>query len=356
MSTLVTGGSGFVGRHVVRLLVERGERVRCLVREGSRREHLEELGVELAVGDLRDAGSLGRAVAGCRVVYHCAADYRFSVADPAELYASNVEGTRNVLAAARSAGVERAVYTSSVGALGLTADGSPADEETPVTLADMVGHYKRSKFLAERVAEEAAREGLAVVIVNPSTPIGEGDAKPTPTGRMIVDFLNRRMPAYVDTGLNLVDVRDVAAGHLLAAERGVPGRRYILGNRDLTLAEILAMLARITGVPAPRVRVPHLVPLAAAAVSEGWARLAGRPPRLSLEAVRLSRHRMFFDSKRAVAELGLPQTPVEEALERAVAWYRDHGYAPAGAAHPAQKEAEAGGDRPAGRRAAGGAP
>ena len=192
----------------------------------------------------------------------------------------------------------------------------------------MVGHYKRSKYLAERVAEEFAAAGLAVVIVNPSTPVGEGDGKPTPSGQMIVDFLNRRMPAYVDTGLNLIDVRDVARGHLLAAERGVPGRRYILGCRNLTLIEILEMLAAITGLRAPRLRLPHLVPLAAAAVDEGWSRLVGRRPRLSLEAVRLARHRMFFDSRRAVAELGLPQSPVEDALGRAVAWYREHGYAP----------------------------
>lgn len=288
------------------------------------------LGAEIAVGDLRDPGSLGRAVAGCRTVYHCAADYRFSVRDPAEIYASNVDGTKNVLAAARAAGVERVVYTSSVGALGLRRDGAPADEDTPVTLADMVGPYKRSKYLAERAAEEAAAAGLPVVIVNPSTPVGEADAKPTPTGQMIVDFLNRRMPAYVDTGLNLIDVRDVARGHLLAAERGVPGRRYILGCRNLTLAEILAVLAAITGLPAPRLRLPHWVPLAAAAVDEGASRLLGRRPRLSLEAVRLARHRMFFDPGRAVAELGLPQSPVEDALARAVAWYREHGYAPKG--------------------------
>jgi dihydroflavonol-4-reductase len=315
--------------------------VRCLVRAGSRREHLEALGVELAPGDLRDPASLARAVAGCRVVYHCAADYRFSVRDPAEIYASNVDGTRNLLAAARAAGVARVVHTSSVGALGLRADGAPADEETPVALADLVGPYKRSKFLAERAAEEAARAGLPVVIVNPSTPVGEGDEKPTPTGRMIVDFLNRRMPAYVDTGLNLIDVRDVALGHLAAAERGRPGRRYILGRQNLTLAEILALLARITGLAAPRLRVPHFVPLLAAAVGEGVARLLGRTPRLSLEAVRLSRHRMFFDASRAVAELGLPQSPVEDALARAVAWYREHGYAPATPAAPGAGRAAA---------------
>lgn len=334
MTSFVTGATGFVGGHLARLLLERGEEVRCLARRESRREAVEALaaaGAEIAWGDLRDPASLAPAVAGCRTVYHCAADYRFSVRDPREIYAANVDGTRNVLAAAAAAGVERAVYTSSVGALGLRRDGTPADEDTPVTLAGMVGHYKRSKFLAERAAEEAAAAGLPVVIVNPSTPVGEGDAKPTPTGAMIVDFLRRRMPAYVDTGLNLIDVRDVARGHLLAAERGVPGRRYILGCANLTLAEIFALLARATGIAAPRLRLPHLVPLAAAAVDEGVSRLLGRVPRLSLEAVRLARHRMFFDSRRAVAELGLPQSPVEAALARAVAWYRDHGYAPAGA-------------------------
>jgi dihydroflavonol-4-reductase len=205
-------------------------------------------------------------------------------------------------------------------------NGAPADETTPVALGDMVGHYKRSKYLAERVAEEWAANGLPVVIVNPSTPVGEADWKPTATGRMIVDFLNRRLPAYVDTGLNLVDARDVAVGHLRAAERGRPGRKYILGNSNLSLAQILALLARLTGLPAPRLRLPHWLPLTAAAMDTGLARLTGRVPALALEAVRLSRHRMFFDARRAVAELGLPQTPVEQALERAVAWYRDHGY------------------------------
>jgi dihydroflavonol-4-reductase len=330
MTVLVTGATGFIGGHLARLLVERGERVRCLVRPGSRRDRLDGLGVEPAEGDLCDPASVARAVAGCRVVYHCAADYRFSVPDPQQLYAANVGGTWNTLQAAREAGVERVVYTSSVGALGLEPGGTPADEDTPVELGAMVGHYKRSKFLAERVAEHQAAAGLPVVIVNPSTPVGEGDLKPTPTGRMIVDFLNRRMPAYVDTGLNLIDVRDVAEGHLLAAERGVVGRRYILGCENLTLREILGVLAGITGLPAPRVRLPHLVPLAAAAVEERLARLRRRPPRLSLEAVRLARHRMFFDSGRAVRELGLPQSPVREALARAVAWYRENGYAPAG--------------------------
>jgi len=323
---LVTGGTGFVGSHVVRALLEKQRRVRCLVRAGSRRENLEGLPVEIVVGDLTDAASLVPALSGVRTVYHVAADYRLWTRNPHELYRANAGGTDNVLAAASAAGVDRVVYTSSVAALGLTRDGSPADEETPVERSRIIGHYKKSKYDAERVALSWASRGLPVVIVNPSTPIGEGDIKPTPTGQLIVDFLNRRMPAYVDTGLNLVDVRDVAAGHLAAAERGRVGERYILGNRDMTLREILETLARLTGLPAPRVRLPHWIPLAAAAVATGAARVTGRPPRVSLESVRMSTHRMFFDAGKAVRELGLPQTPVEEALSRAVAWFREKGY------------------------------
>jgi dihydroflavonol-4-reductase len=257
-----------------------------------------------------------------------AADYRLYARDPAEIYRSNVEGTRNVLAAAAAEGVSRVVHTSSVGALGLRADGGPADEETEVRLEDVVGHYKKSKFLAEREAEAWAERGLHVVIVNPSTPVGELDVKPTPTGQVIVDFLRRKIPFYVETGLNLVDVRDVAEGHLLARERGVRGRKYILGHRNMTLKEMLDALAGITGLAAPRRRIPHWVPLAAAAVSTGTARLLGRTPRVPLEAVRMSRHVMFFDAARAVEELGLPQSPVEDALRRAVDWFRARGYAP----------------------------
>jgi dihydroflavonol-4-reductase len=265
-------------------------------------------------------------MSGVATLYHCAADYRLWARDPRELHRANVEGTDNVLKAAAAGGVARVVYTSSVGALGLAADGTPADERTPVSRADVVGNYKKSKFDAERVAEAWAGRGLPVVIVNPSTPIGERDVKPTPTGQMIVDFLNRRLPAYVDTGLNLVDVRDVAQGHLLAAEKGRIGEKYILGNRDMTLKEILGTLARLTNLPAPTIRLPHAVPLAAAAAATWAARLTGRPPRVSLESVRMSRHRMFFDAGKAVRELGLPQTPVEDALARSVAWFRENGY------------------------------
>ncbi len=324
---LVTGGTGFVGAHVVRALLARGGAVRCLVRSGSRRANLEGLAVEVVEGDLTDPSSLARAAAGIRTLYHCAADYRLWTRDPAELARTNVAGTDNLLRAAAAAGVERVVYTSSVGALGLAVDGSPADERTPVERGDIVGRYKKSKYDAERVAEAWVERGLPVVIVNPSTPVGELDVKPTPTGQMIVDFVNGRLPAYVDTGLNLVDVRDVALGHLLAAEKGRVGEKYILGNRNMTLKEILEALARLTGLPAPRVRLPHAVPLAAAAAATGWAYVTGRPPRVSLESVRMSRHRMFFDPGKAVRELGLPQTPVEQALARAVAWFREKGYA-----------------------------
>jgi dihydroflavonol-4-reductase len=324
---LVTGGTGFVGAHVVRALLDRGRAVRCLVRPGSRRSNLEGLAAEVVEGDLLDAGSLERAVAGIETLYHCAADYRLWTRDPGELARTNVAGTDNLLRAAAQARVPKVVYTSSVGALGLRPDGSAADEETPVARAEIVGRYKKSKFDAERVAETWAGRGLDLVIVNPSTPVGELDIKPTPTGQMIVDFVNGRLPAYVDTGLNLVDVRDVAAGHLLAAEKGRRGEKYILGHRNMTLKEIFETLALLTGLPAPRVRLPHAVPLAAAAAATGWAYLTGRPPRVSLESVRMSRHRMFFDARKAVRELGLPQSSVEDALARAVAWFREKGYA-----------------------------
>jgi len=318
---LVTGATGFIGAHITRALLGRGEQVRCLVRASSARTNLEGLDVEVATGDLRDAGSLRAAMAGVRRLYHCAADYRLYSRDPNELYASNVEGTRNIMDAAASADVERVVYTSSVGALGLRNDGEPADETVPVCLDDMIGHYKRSKFLAEREAESWVEKGLAVVIVNPSFPVGDLDVKPTPTGRMILDYVKRRMPAYVETGLNVVDVRDVAVGHLLAAERGVPGEKYILGHCNMTLREVLDVLAEITGLPPVRVRLPFWVPLSFAAIDTSIARMTGRTPRVSVESVRMSRHRMYFDASKAVRELGLPQTPVREALGRAVEWF-----------------------------------
>jgi dihydroflavonol-4-reductase len=319
---LVTGGTGFIGAHVVRALLARGREVRCLVRAGTPRDNLAGLPVEIVTGDLNDSASLARACSGADIVYHVAADYRLYARDPREIYRTNVEGTKVLLRAAGEAGVTRFVHTSSVGALGLTDDGSPATETTPVSLDRVVGHYKRSKFLAEREAEAAAAAGVPVVIVNPSTPIGEYDIKPTPTGQVVVDFLERRMPAYVRTGLNLIDVKDVAEGHLLAAERGRVGEKYILGHRNMTLKDMLDTLATMTGLPSPRLRVPHALPLVVGALDTTFARLTGRVPRVPLEAVRMSRKTMYFDAAKAVAELGLPQTDVTVALRRAVEWFR----------------------------------
>lgn len=320
--TLVTGATGFVGWHVARRLIEKGHSVRALVRPGSR---LRELEAEPVTGDLRDRASLERATVGCGVVFHVAADYRLWARQAGELYESNVQGTRNLLEAARRARVDRVVYTSTVGTVGLRRTGL-GDEETPVALKDMAGAYKRSKFLAEQAALAAAAEGLPVVVVNPTAPIGDHDFKPTPTGRIILDFLRGAMPAYIDTGLNFVDVRDVADGHLLACERGCSGRRYILGAENLTLGEFLERLAAISGRPAPRWRIPYLAALAAAIVSTGWARLSGRPPRAPLDGVRMARKKMFVSSARAARELGYSPKPVHDALARAVEWFRAHGY------------------------------
>ncbi len=326
MPVLVTGASGFVGYHVARLLVARGEEVRCLVRRTSDTSRLTPLGVTLAVGDLLDAESLRAAAAGCRTVYHVAADYRLWVRDPQELYRANVEGSRNLIEAATDA--ERIVYTSTVGVLRQSDDRRVVDEATPSSLDDMIGHYKRSKFLAEAAVRELAEAGRPVVIVNPSTPVGDYDAKPTPTGKIIVDFLRGGMPGFVDTGMNLVDVHDVAAGHLLAAERGRVGERYILGAENLTLEQILGLLAQLTGRPAPRLRVPHAVALLAGY----WdnfinVTLRGREPNIPLEGVRMSAHYMWFSPAKAVAELGLPQSPVSGALQRAIDWFLANGYA-----------------------------
>jgi len=329
MTVLVTGGTGFVGSRVVRKLVARGERVRCLVRKSSVLRNLDGLPVEQVAGDLQDADSLVQAVRGCEVVYHVAADYRLWSRDPQALYRNNVDGTRNLLAAAESAGCRRIVYCSTVGALGIPKDGTPGNEETPVKLEDMVGHYKRSKFLAEQEALEAAGRGAPVVIVNPSTPVGPNDIKPTETGRIITRFLNDQMPAYLDTGLNLVGVDDVAEGHLLAAEKGQVGRKYILGHQNMTLCEILECLARLTGKPAPGAKMPYGLVLGIARVNEFFmGTLLRREPGIPVEGVLMARKRMFFDASRAVRELGLPQTPVEDALARAVRWFCENGYAP----------------------------
>lgn len=326
--TCVTGGTGFVGAAVVRRLVSAGHRVRILARPSSSRRLLAGLPVEIADGDLTDEASLQRCLQGCRLLYHAAAMYTLWARDRRLFYEVNVEGTRRVLRAAAEAGVGRVVYTSTVGALGIPSDGRPGTEDTPVGLADMVGDYKRSKFLAEEVACDFARRGLPVVIVNPSTPVGPGDIKPTPTGQMIVDFLRGKMWAYLDTGLNLVDVEDVATGHLLAADRGRVGERYILGGRNLTLREIFEILGRIVGMRPPRLKVPAAAILPLAHLSEWIAdRLTGQPPLVAVDAVRMARKRMFFDPGKAVRELGLPQSPVEDALAGAVRWFRANGYA-----------------------------
>ena len=325
MDVFLTGGTGFIGSHVVRALVARGERVRCLYRPNSERSDLLDLAVDWVLGDVTDRESLKRAMTGVDTVFHCAADYRLYARDPSELYRNNVEGTRNVLELAAELGVGKVVYTSSVGTLALHGRGS-ANENARARIDDMVGDYKRSKFLAEQIAEEWIQRGLPVVVVSPSTPIGERDVKPTPTGRIIVDFLNGRLPAYVDTGLNVVDVRDVAEGHLLAAERGRPGEHYILGNRNLTLEQMLGLLASLTGRRPPRFKLPHWVPLAIAHVEAPVARWLGRDPRVPLDGVRMSRSFMFFDTSKAVRELGVPQSPIETAFERAVSWFIDHHY------------------------------
>jgi dihydroflavonol-4-reductase len=325
MKALVTGATGFVGAAVARALSVAGWQVRVLVRAGSDRGNLQRLAVEVVEGDLADLSSLERALAGCSGLFHVAADYRLGARDPRPLYRTNVEGTRNILNAARTAGVGRIVYTSSVATIGIPSDGSPGDERTPVTLSNMIGHYKRSKYLAEEVVRDAARMGMSVVIVNPSTPVGPGDIKPTPTGQLVLDAASGRMPAYVDTGLNIVHVDDVAAGHLLAFERGGAGERYILGGEDMTLQMILAQIARLVGRTPPRVRLPYAAVLPVAYLAEAFARLSGRSGRVTLEGVRMSRKRMFFSSGKAVSELGYRWRPPLEAFEDAVRWFRERG-------------------------------
>jgi dihydroflavonol-4-reductase len=326
VDVFLTGGSGFVGSHVARLLVQRGARVRCLVRPASRTAELRALGVDLREGDVRDAASIQQAMAGADVVFHCAADYRLDAPNSGDLHHTNVDGTDNVMRAASELGVARVVHTSSVATLSPSDDGTPVDEQARATPDTVVGAYKRTKVLAERVAEDWARRGLHVVIVSPSTPVGEGDAKPTPTGRMIVDFLNGRMPAYVDTGLNLVDVRDVALGHLLAAERGRAGQTYILGNTNLALRDILELVGRTVGRRAPRLRLPVWLPIALAHLEAPVSRLLGRPPRVPLDGARMSRRKMFFDAAKAVRELGVPQSPIGPAVDRAVSWFVSAGF------------------------------
>jgi dihydroflavonol-4-reductase len=320
--TLVTGASGFLGWHIARALTERGYRVRALCRPTSQ---LRDLDVERVDGDLCDPESLARAVAGCALVFHAAADYRLWSKNSADLYRSNVNGTGNLLTAAESAGVERVVYTSTVGCIGIP-DHGVGDESTPVSIHDMSGHYKRSKWLAEQVALNRAQSGMPIVIVNPTAPVGEHDCKPTPTGKIIVNFLNNQLPAFVDTGLNLVDARDIAVGHLLAAEHGRSGERYILGCQDLTLEQILARLARIAHKPAPKIRIPFAIAYAASAFSTAWANVTGRPPLAPLEGIKMARKKMFVSHAKATLELGYAPGSVDAALERAVEWFCCNGY------------------------------
>jgi len=327
-ATLVTGASGFVGSALVRTLIAAAHQVRVLVRPASDRRNIEGLPLEIALGDLADPRSLERALEGCGALFHVAADYRLWARRPQQLYQNNVAGTVNIMQAAIKAGVGRIVYTSSVATLGLHADGSPADENTPVTLDDMIGHYKRSKFLAEaEVKRMVVEQGLPAVIVNPSTPVGPRDIKPTPTGRMVLDAACGRTPAYVDTGLNLVHVDDVAQGHLLAFERAAVGERYILGGRNMTLQEILVEVARITGQKPPRVKLPHNLVLPIAYLSEAWAWLTNGPePRATVDGVRLSKKYMYFSIEKARRELSYNPRPVEQALKDAVEWFRANGY------------------------------
>jgi dihydroflavonol-4-reductase len=324
--TLVTGGTGFVGRAVVEELLSAGREVRVLARNP---EHpaLAGLPVEVAAGDLRDPDSLRRALTDCTRLFHVAADYRLWVPDPAIMYAINVDGTRELLTAAAAQGLERVVYTSTVGTLGNPGNGAPGTEDTPVTLQEMVGHYKRSKFMAEAVAMDFARQDLPLVVVNPSTPIGPWDFRPTPTGQMIVDFLKRRMPAYLETGLNLIHVKDVARGHLLAESQGRIGEKYILGHENLSLSHIFHLLADLTGLPAPKVKLPYWPVLAMSYVDEFFATyIRHRPPRMPLAAIRMAKKYMYFDNRKAIQYLRLTLTPVRQALAEAVEWFRENRY------------------------------
>jgi dihydroflavonol-4-reductase len=324
---LVTGASGFIGSAIVRRLLDAGFAVRALVRPASRRDNLDGLAVDIATGDIRDRASLDRAVRGCCGVFHAAADYRMWARHPSEIYIANVRGSRNVVLAAAGAGVRRVVYTSSVATLGLREDGAPADEDTRANWRDMVGHYKRSKFLAERRVRELAKaRDMELVIVHPAAPVGPRDIKPTPTGRLILDAARGRMPAYVDSGLDIMHVDDVADGHLLAWQRGANGTRYILGGENLSLREILTRVARIAGRRPPRIRVSPDLVLPLAHLAEGWARFSGREPLLTVAGVALSRKHMYFSHARAERELGYRARPAQAALEDAVRWFDEHGY------------------------------
>jgi dihydroflavonol-4-reductase len=328
MLAFVTGATGFVGSHVARVLAEQGADLRLLVRVGSDTQNIDGLNAERVVGDLRDPASIERAMSGCDTVFHVAADYRLWVRDPEQMYQANVEGTRTILQAARKNGVRRVVHTSSVATMGFTSNGHLADEDSPVKLESMIGPYKRSKFMSEDLALKAGKSGMDVVVVNPTTPVGEQDIRPTPTGRIVVDFLKKKFPAYVDTGLNLVDVRECARGHLIAFEKGRAGERYILGGENLTLKQILDRLAAITGLPSPSIKVPYVMALATGVVDEMvTGRILGREPRATIDAVRMGRKKMFISSTKAERELGWNPSPVEGALRRAVEWFQTHKYA-----------------------------
>ena len=327
MTTLITGANGFVGSALVRLLLQQGHDVKALVRPGSDRRNLEQLDINLVEGDLTDAASLQRALSGCSCLFHVAADYRLWVPDPDRMYRTNVDGTRDLFRHAADAGVSRMVYTSSVATLGINRDRTPADETTPVTLEDMVGHYKRSKFLAEQAVRKLIEEqGLPVVIVNPSTPIGPRDVKPTPTGRIIVDMLRGKMPAYVDTGLNVAHVDDVAAGHLLAFERGEPGSRYILGGENLSLQAILGIICDYADLAPPRLRLPHNSVYPFAWLAEQWARVSGKEPFATVDGVKMAKKFMYFSSALAQQALEYEARPARHAIEDAINWFKENGY------------------------------
>jgi dihydroflavonol-4-reductase len=329
MNVFLTGATGFVGSHVARAFAAQGARLHILVRPTSRLDNLAGLAAETVTGDLRNPESFRSALAACDVLVHVAADYRLWVRDPQAMYAANVDGTRNLLTQAREAGVKRVVYTSSVATMGFREDGTIVDENTPVSLDDMIGHYKRSKYLAEQEAIVAAHSGQQVIVLNPTTPIGANDIKPTPTGQIVV-FLNRKFPAYVDTGLNLVDVGEVARMHVVAVDRGQPGERYILGGENLSLKQILDKMSAITGIPSPTMEVPHGVAMAFAFLDETFTgRLRGKEPRATVEAVRMGRKKMFASSAKAERDLGFRVVPVYGALRAAIDWFCAHGYAPA---------------------------
>lgn len=329
MTTLVTGATGFLGSHVTRQLVARGDTVRVLMRPSSNNRAISDLSLEYVTGDLRDAASLERAMTGMKRVFHVAADYRLWAKNPQEIYDSNVGGTKNLLAAAKSAGIEQLVYTSTVATIAVDRPELP-NESTDAKLEEMIGHYKRSKWMAEQEVLQAARAGFPAIVAMPTTPVGPWDWKPTPTGKIILDFLNGKMPGYVETGLNFVGVEQCAAGHLLVSERGKIGERYLLGAENLTLKGLLDVLAGITGLRAPGVKIPHGVALGVAYVESAFSRLIGKEPQIPVEGVRIAQHKMFVDCSRAQRELGFQPGPVAAALERAVRWYQANGYVKAG--------------------------